>query len=78
MSSYNSNNPNVFLKVREIYGNLQTLKTLGKIFVKHKLFDCKREPSNLRSVLCSSTFQQINQLSMQQNAEKVAFAAIIL
>ena len=36
ISRYNPNNPNVFPKVREIYGNLQTWKTLGKIFAKHK------------------------------------------
>ena len=38
----------MFPKVREIYGNLQTSKTLGKIFANHKLIDCKREPSNLK------------------------------
>ena len=43
-------------KVREIYRNLQTSKTLGKIFTKHKLIDCKRQPSNLERVLCSSNF----------------------
>ena len=32
ISTYNPNNPNVFLKVREIYRNLQTSKSLGKIF----------------------------------------------
>ena len=29
-STYNLNNSNVFPKVREIYGNLQTSKALGK------------------------------------------------
>ena len=43
-------------KVREIYRNLQTSKTLGKIFTKHKLIDCKRQPSNLERLLCSSNF----------------------
>ena len=56
ITTYNPNNPNVFLKVREIYGNLQTSKTLGKIFAKHKLIDCKRQPSNLKRLLCSSDF----------------------
>ena len=46
----------VFPKVREIYRNLQTSKTLGKIFAKHKLIDCKRQPSNLKRLLCSSNF----------------------
>ena len=36
-STYNPNKRNVFPKVREIYGNLQTTKTLDKIFAKHKL-----------------------------------------
>ena len=40
ISTYNPNNPNMFPKVREIYRNLQTSKTLGKIFAKHKLIDC--------------------------------------
>ena len=31
-STYNPNNLNVFLKLRRIYGNLQTSKNLGKIF----------------------------------------------
>ena len=42
ISTYNPNNPNGFPKVREIYGNLQNSKTLGKILAKHKLIDCKR------------------------------------
>ena len=56
ISTYNPNNPNVFPKVREIYRNLQTSKTLSKIFAKHKLIDCKRQPSNLKRLLCSSNF----------------------
>ena len=56
ISTYNPNNPNVFLKVREIYTNLQTSKTLGKIFAKHKLIDRKKQPSNLKRLLCSSNF----------------------
>ena len=48
----------MFPKVREIYGNLQTSKTLGKIFANHKLIDCKREPSNLKRLLyILQTFQ---------------------
>ena len=58
ISTHNPNNPNVLSKVRKIYGNLQTSKTLGKIFAEHKLIDF-----NLQ------TFQQISQLSKQQNAE---------
>ena len=46
----------MFPKVREIYRNLQTSKTLGKTFAKHKLIDCKRQPSNLKRFLCSSNF----------------------
>ena len=56
ISTCNPNNPIVFPKLREIYGNLQTSKTLGKIFAKHKLIDCKRQPSNLKRLLCSSNF----------------------
>ena len=56
ISTYNPNNPNVFPKVREIYRNLQTSKNLGKIFTKHNVFDCKRQPSNLKRLLCSSNF----------------------
>ena len=36
--------------------NLQTSKILGKIFGKHKLIDCKKQPSNLKRLLCSSNF----------------------
>ena len=56
ISTYNLNNPNAFPKVREIYRNLQTSKTIGKIFAKHTLIDCKRQPSNLKRLLCSSNF----------------------
>ena len=56
ISIYNANNPNVFPKVTEIYGNFQTSKTFGKIFAKHKLIDYKRQPSNLKKLLCSSNF----------------------
>ena len=50
ISTYNPNNSNVFPKVREIYGNLQT----SKIFAK--LIDYKRQPSYLKRLLCSSNF----------------------
>ena len=56
ISIYNPNNPNVFPKVREIYTNLQTSENLGKIFTEQKLIDCKRQPSNLKRLLCSSNF----------------------
>ena len=55
ISTYNPNNPTVFPKVREMYGNLRTSKTLGKIFAKHIVIDCKRQLSNLKRLLCSST-----------------------
>ena len=70
--TYNPNNPNVFPKVREIYGNLKTSKTLGKVFAKHKLIDCKRQLSNFKRFYVLQTFLRINLLSKQQNAEKVA------
>ena len=54
--TYNPNNSNAFPKVREIYGNLETSKNLGKIFAKHKLIDCKRQPSNLKRLSCSLNF----------------------
>ena len=58
ISTYNPNNPNMFPKVRKIYGNLQTSKTLGKIFANHKLIYCKRKPSNLKRLLyILQTFQ---------------------
>ena len=56
ISTYIPQNPNVFPKVREIYRNLQTSKTLGEILAKHKLIDFKRESSNLKRLLCSSKF----------------------
>ena len=77
-STYDPNNSNDFPKVREMYGNLQTLRYLGKIFPKHRLIDRKRQPSNLKRLLYSSNFSKISQLSKQQNTEKVAFVAIIL
>ena len=78
ISQYNPNNSKVLLKIREIYGNFQTSKTLDKIFAKHNLIDCKRQPSNLKRLLCSSDFSTNKQLSKKQNVEKVAFVAIIL
>ena len=56
ISRYNTKNPNVFPKVRKIYGNLKTSETLDKIFAKHKLIDCKRQPCNWKKLLCSSNF----------------------
>ena len=53
LSTYNPNNPNLFPKVRKIYGNLLTLKNLCKISAKHKLIDCKRQPYNLKRLLFS-------------------------
>ena len=60
----------MFPKVREIYGNLKTSKTLDKIFTKHKLIDCKRQPSNLKRLLCSSTKKPTLK---QQKCEKSLF-----
>ena len=62
ISTFNPNNPTVFLKIRKMHGNRQTSKTLVKIFAKHKLLDCEREPSNLKRFLCSSNFYT-NQLT---------------
>ena len=56
VSTYNPKNSKKFPKVREIYGSLQTWKTLAKTFVKHKLIDCTRNPSNLKRLLSSSNF----------------------
>ena len=55
-STYDPNNSKDFPKVREMYGNLRTLRNLGKIFAKHRLIDRKRQPSNLKRLLCSSNF----------------------
>ena len=63
ISTYNPNNPNVFPKVREMYGNLQILKILGKIFAKHKLIDFKKQQSKLKGFYVLQTFQRINELS---------------
>ena len=46
----------MFPKVRKIYRNLQTSKTLGKIFAKHKSIDYKRQPPNLKRLLYCSNF----------------------
>ena len=59
ISTYNPNNPNVLPKVSKP-PNL-------KIFAK-------RQPSNLKRLLCSSNFST----NKQQSARKVAFVAIIL
>ena len=60
----------------EIYGNLQTSKTLGKMFAKHKLIDCKRQSSNLKRLLCSSNIS--TKTSKTTKGEKFAFVVIIL
>ena len=52
VSTYNPNDSRVFPEVREIYGNLQNSKTLGKTIARHKLIDCKRQQSNLKRLLC--------------------------
>ena len=44
ISTYSPNNSNAFPKVKEKYGNIQTLKSLDKIFAKHTLIKCKRQP----------------------------------
>ena len=63
-------------KVREIHGNLLTLKTLGKIFAKHKLI-VKDNHLVWKGFYVLQTFQHVIRLSKQQNAEKVAFVVII-
>ena len=73
ISTYNPNNPNVFPKVREINRNLQTSKTLGKIFAKNKLIDCKRQPSNLKRLLCSSNFSTNEPTFKTTKCEKSCF-----
>ena len=56
ISTNNPNNPKELPKVREIYRKIQTSKTLGKIFAKHKLIHSKRQSSNLKRLLFSSNF----------------------
>ena len=68
----------MFSKVREIHGNLETSKTLGKIFARHKLIDCKGQLCHLKSFHVLQIFQQINQLSKQKTGQKVAFAVTLL
>ena len=50
--------PNVFSKVSEIYENLQTSKTLSKIFAKHELINYKKQPCNL-NVLKTSQMAEL-------------------
>ena len=72
ISTFHPTNSNMFPKVREIYGNLQTSKTSGKTSAKYNLIDCKRQPSYFKSLLSSSNF------STNKLTKKVAFVAIVL
>ena len=60
-------------KVREIYRSLQTSKTEGKIFAKHKLIDFKRQPSNLKRLLCSSNFSTNKPFFKRAKCRKICF-----
>ena len=66
----------MFPKVREIYGNFENSKLKAKYSLDW-LIDWKRQPS-WKGFYVLQGFQQINQLSKQKNAEKVAFVAIML
>ena len=69
----------MFPKLREMYRNFQSLKTLGKTFIKYTLTGCKKQPANLRRTSSSSIFfQSINEVSKQQIVEKFALVAITL
>ena len=63
----------MFLKVTKIYGNLQTSKFLRKIFAKHKLIDCKKQPSNLKRLLCSSNLSRKKSTFKRTKCEKGCF-----
>ena len=67
----------MFPKVSEIYRNLQTSKTLSKIFAKHKLIDCKRQPSNLKRLLFSSNFSTNKPTFKTKKCGKSCFCCII-
>ena len=58
ISTCNHIHPNVFSKVSEIYENLQTSKTLSKIFAKHELINYKKQPYNL-NVLQTSQMSEL-------------------
>ena len=58
ISTCNHIHPNVFSKVSEIYENLQTSKTLSKIFAKHELINYKKQPCNL-NVLKTSQMAEL-------------------
>ena len=58
ISTCNHIHPNVFSKVSEIYENLQTSKTLSKIFAKHELINYKKQPCNL-NVLQTSQMAEL-------------------
>ena len=63
----------MFLKVTKIYGNPQTSKFLGKIFAKHKLIDCKKQPSDLKRFLCSSNLSRNKTTFKRTKCEKGCF-----
>ena len=73
ISTRNSNNSNVFLRLREIYRNFQASKILGKIFAKGKVIDCERQPSNSKRPLWFSNFSTNKPSFKRQNAEKSYF-----
>ena len=51
---------------------MQTLKALGKIFTEHKFVNCKRQPSNLKKLLCSSK-QRHSPTFKTKKCKKVVF-----
>ena len=80
ISTHNSNNSNVFPRVREIYGNFQASKILDEIFAKDKVIDCERQPSNLKRPLWFSNFStnfNKNQLSSDKMQKKITFVVIM-
>ena len=68
----------MFPKVREVCGNLEILKTLGKIFAKHKFINCKKQPSYLKRLIRSSSFSTNKPTFKATKCGKTCFFAIIL
>ena len=63
----------MFSKVREIHGNLETSKTLGKIFARHKLIDCKGQLCHLKRLSCPSNFSTNQPTFKTKNWAKSCF-----
>lgn len=66
VTTHNPNNKNITPVVRQLNDILQTDEKMSEVLKNYKFINSKRQPKNLRRILCKSSFQQHSSYSVNK------------